>query len=259
MNDMEKFLNFTAVVKIRRSYDDELLKFVELMKSVGFLKEYSKIFENNCCFDKEFNEFSEDKFWHYVEINNGDKNNTCIEFQWGKGFTWRDKKDYLSYDSEMKILNVDELIIACNKEYLFKMNYEYTSFKNELQDKECGTELDNFLDFYEWSITKYPDGKYNIKDEQCNTFNFEENTTLDNVIDRVYFKMFDYFIDEEDIEGLIKENEFRYIKSKYDSYMQVGEKLGLIDNLNRKQYENWFQEIEKENNEKYDIEIDNSI
>ena len=58
------------------------------------------------------------------------------------------------------------------------MNYEHTSFKNELDDKESASELDYFLDFYEWSITKYPDGKYNIKDEQCNTFDFEENTTL---------------------------------------------------------------------------------
>ena len=71
--------------------------------------------------------------------------------------------------------------------------------------------------------------------------------------------MFDYFIDEEDIEGLIEENEFRYIKSKYDSYMKIGEKLGLIDNLNKKQYENWFQEVVKKNNEKSDIEIDNNI
>ena len=55
----------------------------------------------------------------------------------------------------MKILSVDELIKACNKEELFKMNYEYTNFEKELQDKEIASELDSFLDFYEWSITKY--------------------------------------------------------------------------------------------------------
>lgn len=45
MNDMEKFLNFGAVVKIRRSYDEDLFKFIELMKSVGFLNEYIDYFE----------------------------------------------------------------------------------------------------------------------------------------------------------------------------------------------------------------------
>ena len=256
MNEMEEFLTFSAVVKLRRSYDDDLFKFIELMKSVGFLKEYAESFEKNCCFDKEFKEFSEDVFWHYVEINNGNKNDTCIEFQWSKGFTWGDRKDYLGYDSEMKILNIDELIIACNKEELFKMNYEYTNLKNELQDKESASELDNFLDFYEWSITKYPDGKYNIKDEQCNTFDFEENTTLDKIIERVYYKMVDYFIDEEDIEGLIKDGDFNYVKSKYESYMKIGENLKLLDETNKKYYENWFQEIIRE---KDTIEIDNDI
>lgn len=44
MNEMEEFLNFGAVVKLRRGYDDELFKFIELMKSVGFLKEYVEFF-----------------------------------------------------------------------------------------------------------------------------------------------------------------------------------------------------------------------
>ena len=115
--------------------------------------------------------------------------------------------------------------------------------------------------FY-FSIAKYPDEKYNIKDEQCNTFDFDENTTFNNILDRVYFRMFDYFTDEEDIEGLIEENEFRYIKNKYEKYMKIGEKLGLLDNERRKQYENWFQEVAKENNEKnerIEFEIDNDV
>lgn len=259
MNEMEEFLNFAAVIKIRRDYDDDLFKFIQLMKSVGFLKEYADSFEKNCCSNKEFNEFSEDIFWHYVKLNNGNTRDTCIEFQWSKGFTWGNRKDYLNYDSEIKILNVDELIKACNKEELFKMNYEYTSFKNELEDKESASELDYFLDFYEWSITKYPDGKYNIKDEQCNTFDFEENTTLDNIIGRVYYRMFDYFIDEEDIEGLIKDGDFDYVKSKYEGYMKTGEKLKLIDDLNKKHYEKWFQEVTQKNKEKDTTEISNNI
>lgn len=258
MNEMEEFLTFSAVVKLRRNYDDDLYKFIELMKSVGFLKEYVEYFEKNCCMDKEFNEFSEDVFWHYVEINNGNTHETCLEFQWSKGFTWGDRKDYLNYDSEMKILNVDELIRACNKEYLFKMNYEYTNFEKELQDKESASDLDAFLDFYEWSITKYPDGKYNIKDEQCNTFKFDENTTLNEIIDRVYFRMFDYFTDEEDIEELMKEDP-EYIKKKYESYMKTGEKLQLLNEENKKHYTEWFQEIIKENESKDIIEMNNDM
>lgn len=53
MNEMEEFLTFGAVVKLRRSYDDDLFKFIELMKSVGFLKEYAEYFEKSCCFDKD--------------------------------------------------------------------------------------------------------------------------------------------------------------------------------------------------------------
>ena len=258
MNEMEEFLTFGAVVKIRKEYDDDLYKFIELMKSIGFLREYAESFEKNCCFDKEFNEFSEDRFWYYVKLNNGNTRDTCIEFQWSKGFTWGNRKDYLDYDKDMKILNVDELIRTCNKEYLFKMNYEYTSFKNELDDKESASELDYFLDFYEWSITKYPDGKYNIKDEQCNTFDFEENTTLDKIIDRVYFRMFDYFKDEEDIEDLMKEDS-EYVKKKYENYMRTGEKLHLLDAENKKYYAEWFQEVIKENESKDTIEINNDM
>lgn len=138
------------------------------------------------------------------------------------------------------------------------MNYEHTSFKNELDDKESASELDYFLDFYEWSITKYPDGKYNIKDEQCNTFDFEENTTLDKVIDRVYFRMFDYFKDEEDIEDLMKEDS-EYVKKKYENYMRTGEKLHLLDAENKKHYAEWFQEVIKENESKDTIEINNDM
>lgn len=262
MNDMENFLNFSAVVKIRRSYDDELYKFIELIKSVGFLKEYIESFEKNCCFDKQFKEFSEDVFWHYVEINKGNKNDTCIEFQWYKGFTWGDGKDYKNYDRKIKIITVDDLIKACNKEELFKMNCIDTSFKEELKDKEYTSELDNFLDFYDWTLEKYPDGKYNIKDRQCNTFDFEENTTLDEVLNRVYFRMFDYFIDEEDIEGLIEEGSFDYVKKVYESYMKIGEKLKLLNEENIKNYTNWFDEIkpkEKQNESITEMEIDNDI
>lgn len=256
MNKMEEFLNFSAVIKIRRGYDDDLFKFIQLMRETGFLKKYADFFEKYCCFDKEFNEFSEDTFWHYVKTNNGNTQDTCIEFQWGKGFTWGNRKDYLHYNNDIKILNIDELIRDCNKEELFNMNYEYTNFENELQDKESASDLDNFLKFYEWSIIKYPNQKYNIKDKECNTFVFEENTTLDKVIDRVYFRMFDYYIYEEDIDNLIQDYGFEYVKKTYESYMKIGESLKLLDEGIKKSYKDWFQQLMQENKEK---DIDSKI
>ena len=44
MNDMELFLNFGAVVEIRRNYRDDLYKFCKLMISLGFIKEYIDYF-----------------------------------------------------------------------------------------------------------------------------------------------------------------------------------------------------------------------
>lgn len=258
MNEMENFLNFGAVVKLRRSYDDDLFKFIELMKSVGFLQEYAEHFEKNCCFDKEYKEFSEEVFWHNVRKNGGNTNDICIEFQWGKGFAWGERKEYSNYDSEMKILNIDELIRACNKEHIFKMNYEYTYFRKELLDKESASRLDDFLVFYEWSIVKYPDGKYNIKDEQCNTFDFEENTTLDKVIKRVYFRMFDYFMDEEDIEELMKEDS-NYVRESFEKYIKVGENLHLLDEVSKKCYYDRFKEITEEKELTDSIEFNNDI
>ena len=243
MNYMEEFLNFEAVVKLRNDYDNDLFKFVELMKSIGFLKEYAEYFEKSCCYDKKYNEFSEDLFWHYVELNNGDKNNTCLEFQWGKGFTWGNKKDCLDYDNEIKILSVDDLIKACKQEEMFNMNYEYTDFQSELEDKEIALEFDDFLNFYEWSIVKYPDGKYNIIDKQCNTFIFDENTLFDNVVDRVYFRMLDYFINEETTYN----DNPKYLKYQYEKYIQIGNKLNLLNEEN-KSYTECFQDNDDLNN-----------
>ena len=92
MNDMEKFLNFGAVVKVRRFSDDELYNFIKLMKSMGFLSEYIDSFEKNCCYDKEFQEFSNSAFWDLVEMNRKNSLSTCIEFQWEKDLLLEMKK-----------------------------------------------------------------------------------------------------------------------------------------------------------------------
>lgn len=249
MNDMEKFLNFGAVVKVRRFSDDELYNFIKLMKNIGFLKKYINNFEKNCCYDKELQEFSNSVFWDLVEMNRKNSLSTCIEFQWGKGFTFGDEKDYIDYDRDMKILSVDDLIKSCNKEELFKMNYIYTSFRNELKDKKIASELDNFLIFYEWGLVKYPDGKYNIRDEQCYTFDFEENTNLEEIIKRVYFRMLDYFMYEQELEEMVEgdENDIRYVHRTFEIYMDIGKKLKILDDKNCENYKNSFNEIINKN------------
>lgn len=258
MNDMEKFLNFGAVVKVRRFSDDELYNFIKLMKSMGFLSEYIDSFEKNCCYDKEFQEFSNSAFWNLVEMNRKNSLSTCIEFQWEKGFTFGDEKDYTDYDIDIKILSVDDLIKSCNKEELFKMNYIYTSFRNELKDKKIALELDNFLIFYEWGFVKYPDGKYNIRDEQCNTFDFEENRNLEEITKRVYFRMLDYFMDEQDIEEMLEgdEDDIRYVHRTFEIYMDIGKKLNLLNDKNYENYINSFNEIiEKSKTNEFNKEI----
>lgn len=256
MNEMEEFLNLGAVVKVRRAYDDELYKFIELMKSVGFLNKYINYFEKGCCYDKRFNEFSDIVFWNLVEINGGNLNDTCIEFQWGKGFTFGDGKAYLDYDSDIKIITVDELIKACNKEELFKMNFRDINFKDEIEDKEVALELDNFVNFYDWSIVKFPDEKYNILDEELNKFDFDEDTSLSEIIERVYFRMLDYFMNEDCVLDQVEDGEFEYVKRKYENYIEIGKKLKLLDEEKIKECNNWFKEIEEESK---DLEINKEI
>ena len=135
------------------------------------------------------------------------------------------------------------------------MNYENTKFKDEIQDKESALELDSFLEFYEWAVVKYPNGKYNIKDEQCNTFDFEENTTLNEIIKRVYFRMLDYFMDEQDIEELLEgdENDVRYANRTFETYMKIGKKLNLLTENDLKDYRRIFNDIKNE------IELNNEV
>ena len=204
MNDMELFLNFGAVVEIRRNYRDDLYKFCKLMISLGFIKEYIDYFmvsgktiediendKQNLGKSKAMlmeklktmtieevisllnSAYTDDTFWHLVDINEGKQNKICIEFQWGKGFTFGKKEEYLAYDKEMKILNIDELIIACNKEDEFGLGYVETSFMKELKDekdKELATELTDFCEWYEWELVKYSNGLYNILDLQTEEF-----------------------------------------------------------------------------------------
>ena len=238
MNLMEKFLTMGAVVSINFSLDDEIYKFIKLMKSVGFLKEYAEYFEQKCCTDK-FGDYSSSHLEHLIKLNGGNLKDTCFEFQWGKGFTWGNKQDYLKYDEEIEIITIDDLIRTCHKEEIFQMNGIKVDFVDVLEDKESASVLDDFLEFYDWSIHKYPDGTYNIKDEQCNSFDFEENTTLKEVTDRVYGMMLAFFENEEDY-NLDDEDDLRMAQEKLNLYIKIGENLNLLSEASKNYYKNLF-------------------
>ena len=256
MNDMELFLNFGAVVEIRRNYRDDLYKFCKLMISLGFIKEYIDYFmvsgktiediendKQNLGKSKAMlmeklktmtieevisllnSAYTDDTFWHLVDINEGKQNKICIEFQWGKGFTFGKKEEYLAYDKEMKILNIDELIIACNK-------------KDE-KDKELATELTDFCEWYEWELVKYSNGLYNILDLQTEELDEEQGVDLREVIERVFYRMVDYFTDEEEHDDL------NYVEKNINTFIKLGKQYNLYSDNNIKYLQDWFEE-EKE-------------
>ena len=273
MNDMELFLNYGAVVEIRRNYRDDLYKFCKLMISLGFIKEYIDYFmvsgktiediendKQNLGKSKAMlmeklktmtieevisllnSAYTDDTFWHLVDINEGKQNKICIEFQWGKGFTFGKKEEYLAYDKEMKILNIDELIIACNKEDEFGLGYVETSFMKELKDekdKELATELTDFCEWYEWELVKYSNGLYNILDLQTEELDEEQGVDLRKVIERVFYRMVDYFTDEEEHEDL------EYVEKDINIFIKLGKQYNLYSDDNIKYLQDWFEE-EKE-------------
>ena len=76
------------------------------------------------------------------------------------------------------------------------------------------------------------------------------------------FRMFDYFIDEGEVENLIRDGEFNYVKKVYESYMKVGKNLKLLDDNDNSFYGKWFKELTKDIEEKEykeTIEISNNI
>lgn len=242
MNDYELFLSgcYGAVVKIRR-FTDDFYNFCVLMEKLGF-KDKIRYFED-CRSIKEKQEkeyvreedFSEDLFFHIANINN--VYNVCIEYQLGKGFTFGDEKDY--NDDETKILSVEDLIRVTGYESQFMLDGEEISLQDINKDYE---DLDNFCEFYDWRVQKFGD-LYNILDIQTEEFKFDESVNLDKIIERIYFRMFDYWTDEEDIEGLIEEGSIDYVKKVTEDYFKVGLKLGILtkDSGLYKQYSDWYK------------------
>lgn len=284
MNDFELFLNFGAVVKIRRHYRDDLYKFVKLMLLLGFMRENINwfIFSNNIVeiyrngkkLDKEQlletiklmtkeellgeleESFCDSGFWHLVDINEGMANNICIEYQASKGFTFGTENDYVNYDDTIKVLGIDELILACDMGSNFNLGYTETTFKTELEEKdnELAKELDYFCEFYDWTIVKYPNGLWNVldtqKDEFVGYFNRDdENGTFREVMERVFYRMVDYFQDEEDIDGLIEEESFDYLKSKINTFIRLGKQYKFYNDSEISRLEELLKEIEDEEKE----------
>ena len=271
MNDMELFLNFGAVVKVRKYYRNDLYNFCKLMIKVGFLKEYITYFlaseeiveifeEDNSKMTKNElldtikgmsdeqlldllgESYTDTMFWHLIDINEGRQNEICLEYQYSKGFTFGKEKDYKNYDETIKILSVDELIFACNKENEFGLGYVETSFMKELKDekdKELATELTDFCEWYEWELVKYSNGLYNILDLQTEELDEEQGVDLREVIERVFYRMVDYFTDEEEHDDL------NYVEKNINTFIKLGKQYNLYSDDSIKYLQDWFEE-EKE-------------
>ena len=124
-NDFMDFLNFGAVVEIKRGNRNDLYYFVNSIIKLGFLNNEINWFINamKITGDKKLNndmtikekiqilneEYTDDNFWHLIDINDGRVNSICIEYQYGKGFTFGKKDDYINYDDTIKVLSVNDL------------------------------------------------------------------------------------------------------------------------------------------------------
>lgn len=275
MNDFELFLNFGAVVRIVKGYRDDLYKFIKLIRKLGFLNEELKWFVVNMGIitegkneiadrgifldkidkigDEEFfsileESYSDDYFWHLVEINCGKSNIICIEYQFGKGFTFDTIGNYTSYDNTIKTISVEDLIKACNKEMDFKLHYEEKSFKELMNkaDTRLSSELDNFCDFYEWSIVQYAENKFDILDRQTNElvgyFN-KDFGTLQDCVKRVFDRMVDYFIMESDIDSRIDWGEENFVINEIDTYIMLGKNYNLSSEKDIEHFEKLKEEV----------------
>jgi len=252
MTDYEMFLCgcYYAVVKIKK-YTDDLYNFLVLMENLGF-QDYVKSFERNCCDVRSREEkakreyireedFCDDYFYHLAKINDI-SGMIYIEFQWGKGFTFGSFEDYYN-KNEVKMLSVEDLIKATNKEELFNMDYEETNFFKELdeKDKELALVLLDFCEWYEWQLVKYPKDLYNILDIQTEEFvgyfgnTPEEKGTLRQCIERVFHRMIDFYTDEEEHEDI------EYVEKKVNEYIKIGKEYNLLSEQEIKWIIEWLE------------------
>lgn len=244
MNYFQMFIGNSAIVEIRRYYRDDLYNFCKLIEMLGFLnneiEHFEKVFkikEENTLLEESY---CDDYFWHIVDINTTSQN-VYIEYQYGKGFTFGGAEDYKISEEDYKKISVNDLIVACNKEAEFNLGYIETDFIKELtkEQQDLAIILCDFCEWYEWQLVKYNNGKYNILDIQTEEFDFAENESLEEMIKRVFFRMVDYFTDEEEHE------DYYYTEKSITEYITLGTKYKLLDNDYVKYLKNWFAEEKK--------------
>lgn len=212
LNDYELFLMgcYSGVVRIDRENDD-LYNFIELMKKVG-LYDYA-------CHLEKINEKS--GLYHLFELNGG-KGNMCIEFQFGKGFTFSSEKDYLESCEETKIISVKDLIKATHYEEDFFYDYEEIHNLSKYSNGIDLSILNDFCSMYEWLPIKCKKG-FNILDKQFKDLFVEEECykTFDKLINRIVGRAIDYFVnemefDDDDLQGQYDYgNELLQVAKKY--------------------------------------------
>ena len=131
----------------------------------------------------------------------------------------------------------------------FGLNYKETSFLQELgeEDNKLATYLTDFCEWYQWGLVKYPNGRYNILDLEFDNDEFvgyfgNENTdtgTLKDCIERVFYRMVDYYTDEEDYERV------EDMEKDINDFIELGKKYNLFDDNDIKRLKEWLEE-EKE-------------
>lgn len=223
LTDYELFLMgcYSAIVEINYENDD-IYKFMDLMESLGFKKYIDylrKIDEKHSLIDNA-------RF-------NGIKH-LCIEYQFGKGFTWGDKQEYLDNCKETKVLSLRDLIKSIGKEEDYFLDYKGLLLSEIDTDLEI---LDDFCSMYDWLPIKCKKG-FNIKDTEFKDMFVEDECymTFNELINRIVGRAIGYFRDEMEFDEDDKENQINY------GY----ELLNVAKKYNDRNNENWLKNFEEE-------------
>ena len=164
------------------------------------------------------NNFTDETFWHYIDINEGRKNIIGIEYNLYKGFSFGDILDYSQNDYTW--YSVEELIkgFGLGKEFLIE--WEKTNFKEIIRNLEFSKDdkikvdiekifedsillLDDFCEWYEWQIVKFNDDKFGIVDLQFEGNYIKDNETYTRleIIKRVVGRGLYFMEDEQEFDN----------------------------------------------------------
>jgi len=110
-------------------------------------------------------------------------------------------------------------------DFLDEIKKKYGFTKDEID-----TILD-FLDTYWWDITE-ENGLYNIYDQQCNVYDFDNYESIEVVFERLFNKIFCYYMYEIEFEDYADEEDKEYSKFlelTFKDILSIGEKANLLD------------------------------